>query len=107
MNPEKLKVIAEGMGYEAKIEGCITHLDELSFVLYRKPEWKSWLEYNPDTTNNDQMVEIIVKNGTHTSPVADGQWRAYSVKSKGHSIGKTINEAVCKDYYLYCMEGKK
>ena len=104
MNTEKLKVIAEGMGYTSWISD-----------IYSKPE--CWYEtgnmhefikkgrYNP-TTNNDQMVEIMEKilNSLKNIKIINftsGVNVSFGFFGDLEGEGKTINEAVCNAAYEY------
>jgi len=103
MNAEKLKIIAIGMGYEAAItESC-------DRVCYREKGNTLWFDYSPDTTNNDQMVEIMerLKIAVHfwNEEWCANRYTEIDGIEKG-SIGKTINEAVCNAAYEYFESDK-
>jgi hypothetical protein len=100
MNPEKLKVIAEGMGHtDARISGGYCIYGGLYNHFF----------YSPDTTNNDQMVEIMerlhidIKHGE--GKVFAKCWGVHPVNirhsGKSEHKGKTIQEAVCNAAYEY------
>jgi len=59
MEPEKLKQIAEGMGYEAEIRDKDFTYEHV-VIAGNSHVGIKWLKYNP-LTNNDQMVEIMEK----------------------------------------------
>jgi hypothetical protein len=93
MNTDKLKVIAEGMGYyvNPSIEEGITVDNE-----------GHWIDYAPDTSNNDQMVEIMEKLKLCVEYMADGNYRSYPAgRMCLMETGKTINEAVCNAAFEY------
>ena len=114
MNTEQLKVIAEGMGYKTRIynDACVKFKGQLQIEVETIEEdlnYYNW--YRPDTTNNDQMVEIMEKlyhqrlrlNAIYTN----GEISHYEMSTWGGvpvGSGKTINEAVCNAAYEYFKE---
>jgi len=98
MEAEKLKVIAEGMGYyiNPSMEDGIT-VDINGH----------WFDYNPDTTNNDQMVEVLTKlinlggllDSCHIKD--ENNFMIWMDNPEKRWEGKTINEAVCNAAYEY------
>lgn len=102
MDTEKLKVIAEGMGYEATIqffEGCSCYIKYKDIIDGDKDCAVTEL-YNP-LTNNDQMVEIMEKHVDAVTSVNNhlGRYRASIEQSFGY--GETYREAVCNAAYEY------
>jgi hypothetical protein len=108
MEAEQIKVIAIGMGYEfayIKVNNV--------FIL---DKFGTPILYKPDTTNNDQMVDIIVKckmlvDCTNFSDKV-GYEEDCNVLKEGSSSewvsGETINEAVCAAAYEYFnVKGKQ
>jgi len=97
MNPEQLKVIAEGMGYEV--------------VVIRDHVWYDYDEYDLTKakvyyplTNNDQMVEIMEKLARTNSleiKITLGCNPLITYDFTNYYAGKTINEAVCNAAYEY------
>ena len=104
MKPEQLKVIAEGMGYDSvEIREYETGAPS---VWVRLPCQSQSTEYRPDTTNNDQMVEIMEKLfdlGWIISKFEDKYLLTLEVvcNISTQFTGKTINEAVCNYAYEY------
>ena len=105
MEAEKLKVIAEGMGYSAVVIEA--------FDIHSKPNHVKiqpangvlrgfTLDYNP-LTNNDQMVEIMEKLKVSLLQNDDDFITAYLEIDEIYfsARGKTINEAVCNAAYEY------
>jgi len=103
MTPEKLKVIAEGMGYVELVSDNYKLKGRL--IVWNGKDIHTRQAYKPDTTNNDQMVEIMenlniqLRRQTHKPK---GLWVArieYVVNPMTVCQGKTINEAVCSTAY--------
>ena len=88
MKSEELKIIAEGMGYyvNPSMEDGVT-IDINGH----------WFDYNPDTTNDTQCMEIMERLKLSVRWQHDicyvSQTRYFA---SGVSNGKTIREAVCK-----------
>ena len=99
MNTEQLRVIAEGMGYKIhSVSDGIVFISHAGFRVNGFP-------YQPDTTNNDQMVEIMEKLEIDIEHKASGLV-AYTYKGNNEVLlysgqGKSINEAVCAAAYEY------
>ena len=94
LKPEKLKVIAEGMGYEASM-----HPNGWVYI------WidDKWIKYNP-LTNAEQCMEIMEEvKITLLYDFVLNYWSASKVKGSKRIIGegKTINEAVCNAAFEY------
>ena len=93
MKPEKLKVIAEGMGYEAEI------IDK-GFTYERlcvRSDIGALRVYKP-LTNAEQCMEIMERLDAFLNKETSG-WYCLIGLSDGR--GKTINEAVCNASYEY------
>jgi len=97
MEAEKLKIIAEGMGYEV-----ITTKFGYVEIGFKANGAKKL--YEPDTTNNDQNSELEEKLKINTRPILDF-WVA-SVRNGTTSKGKTPREARCNAAYEY-FKGEK
>ena len=102
MEPEKLKVIAEGMGYEVAIKPRnINGTVEDAVFSFHGEVW-----YDP-IINNDQMVEIMekLKVGVNYDFYRDVFlsyiYDDFGVILLSKNEGKTINEAVCNAAYEY------
>ena len=101
MKTEQLKVIAIGMDYEAWVNKDTVYVKHAGF--------QEGFPYKPDTTNNDQMVEIMEKLKANLFwPVLDNDGEtthkaSICIKPCEHVYGysKTINEAVCIAAYEY------
>jgi len=100
METKKLKVIAEGMGYKT------AHIHKGR--LFYDGSFDMPIEYEPDTTNNDQMVEIMEKFEWigFERPMGHGfvicEYRVSLMDDYAKTAkGKTINEAVCNAAYEY------
>ena len=102
MEPEKLKVIAEGMGYEVELNNGYANA-----TVYIRTLGNKIKAYRPDTTNSDQMVEIIGRfdKVEIERPMGSNGDLAVVRLTKGEKSytgkGKTINEAVCNAAYEY------
>jgi len=98
MEPEQLKVIAEGMGYELNERGYPVKYKGMEvFFLHVSDEQP----YNP-LTNNDQMVEIMERLEIDVEYTKYGVETGLIVNTKNYyGKGKTINEAVCNAAYEY------
>ena len=103
MKPEKLKVIAEGMGYEVAIKprnirGTITD----AVFNYNGEVW-----YNP-LTNAEQCMEIMEKLKLDVVWWPEQkEWSSERCIAGSSTIGytgKTITEAVCKAAYEYFIQ---
>ena len=101
LDVEKLKVIAEGMGYEkvviakdTKPHKVFKYLDDKSPTQFRRDE------YNPEN-NPAQLVEIIEKLKIHSWWNNEEKiWKAtIKLKFNYMGLGKTINEAVLQAAY--------
>jgi len=100
MEPEKLKIIAEGMGYERVVIAKDCNPPKVMKLRVRLVGFERD-EYNP-LTNNDQMVKIMEKCKICVMPHdIEVFWEAYlGYKGKIYEAnGKTINEAVCNAAY--------
>jgi len=96
MNPEQLKVIAEGMGYKCEYNSADAPMIFIHDI---------WMVYFP-ILNNDQMVEIMEKfDGDieihKTSPSLIEVALHVQFTKTYYGRGKTINEAVCNAAYEY------
>jgi hypothetical protein len=113
MNSEQLKVIAEGMGYNAINrngfiycwKGDAEYNYKPSPIRIHEPPPSNAIKYYPDTTNDTQCMEIMrkLRISLHAIP-HDGTWDAVKVNGKGDLVmanGKTINEAVCNAAFDY------
>ena len=90
MKAEKLKVIAEGMGYKiAYIVNDWVMCEAMGGMIFN---------YTPHLTNNDQLVEIMEKLGLDVI-YDQGIWK--SGRDTANYYGKTISEAVCNAAYEY------
>lgn len=111
MDIEKLKVIADGVGYETKVtpSRCAIKIFPYNYC----PELPRWKLYNP-LTNDTQCMEIIKR----FQPAIDWinkdlcQATLYIVKpladvirSEYEGRGETINEAVCNAAYEVFKDG--
>lgn len=97
MKPEKLKVIAEGMGLREP------YINIRGKMHYWCKDGREHFEYNP-LTNNDKMVEIMDKLRIEIHCDSEDWWaKPYVHMGKQHNwaLGKTINEAVCNAAYEY------
>jgi len=94
MELSKLKVIAEGMGYEIYSTVSLTRK---SIKIYIDESYE--IEYCPDTTNN--MVEIMDKALEINELVEFEKFtdKYYMVTDATTYGGKTLAEAVCKWAY--------
>ena len=108
MEVEELKVIAEGVGYEASITNKSMGGDNMWVNIKEHPLASATNIYNP-LTNNDQMVEIMerLKVAVQWSRT-DSCWisEILFLPENSDAIiydseGKTINEAVCNAAYEY------
>ena len=100
MKPEQLKVIAEGMGYkfvEVVLDGVMYNWN-IGFDEAR--------EYNPDTTNAEQCMEImerlLIEHGTiKFEKYKSGDVGMIDNWRNDYALGegKIINEAVCNAAY--------
>ena len=101
MDTEKLKIIAEGMGYEIFSNDNPRIKDRL--VVWNGKDIHTRCIYKP-LTNNDQMVEIMekLKITVRAIPNVSEDWFAepYPYGNRMGS-GKTINEAACNAAYEY------
>jgi len=99
MEPDKLKLIAEGMGYERVVIAKDCNPPKVMKLKVRLVGFERD-EYSP-LTNNNQMVEIINKTHPSIDWIDDDLWQVIihkkSVTYEGW--GKTINEAVCNAAY--------
>jgi len=101
MDTEKLKVIAEGMGYEIH-----SIHDDIVFTIHAGFRVNGF-PYQPDTTNNDQMVEIMERLKISASfRLVEKDWLTSTWGDSAQvgiirATGKTINEAVCNAAYEY------
>jgi len=95
MKSSKLKVIAEGMGYEAEIRDKDFTYEHV-VIAGNSHVGIKWLKYNP-LTNNDQMVEIIERLCPELYYDV-GEWYC-TYEDDTYVYGKTINEAVCNAAY--------
>ena len=96
MKPEQLKIIAIGMGYET----AHTHKGRLFY----DGSFDMPIEYEPDTTNNDQMVEIVdmlLDIGCAIGKEENSNNVVVYLGGEFLGEGKTINEAVCNAAYEY------
>jgi len=96
MEPEKLKVIAEGMGYRIH-----TYQNKILIDVGDS----DWVPINP-LANNDQMIEILerlLELGWTISKFEDKYLLTLEVvcNISTQFTGKTINEAVCNTTYEY------
>jgi len=97
MKPEQLKVIALGMGYKIhSIHDDIVFISHAGFRVNGFP-------YQPDTTNNDQMVEIMERLKFKLE-FSGESWDAELEKPFIYCLGKTINEAVCNAAFAFFDE---
>ena len=105
MKAEKLKVIAEGMGYKiAYIVNDWVMCEAMGGMIFN---------YTPHLTNNDQLVEIMEKLYMQTIPWQGAfpyKWHTRIFREdtnlrefvlRNEAYGKTINEAVCNAAYEY------
>jgi len=103
MEPEKLKIIAEGMGKDVRI--CDYPPAFKGKVLL----WENHKEfvYTP-LTNNDQMVEIMEKLKTNLINYSSDGWECYTnpIDPATRFKGKSVNEAVCNAAYEYFKKGE-
>jgi len=106
---EQLKVIAEGMGYEAQ---PLTNQFNGLMVIFRG-RGRIPFSYNP-LTNNDQMVEIMERLKLSTSHLINPDailatlnisFLDAEYEGDTEFEGKTIHEAVCNAAYEY-FKGK-
>ena len=93
MAPDKLKLIAEGMGYEFPSKGLP------DIIVVKGKDGHGFWNYNP-LTNAEQCMEIMAKM------LMDIDSMANHVGARVHGdrvwcTGKTINEAVCNAAYEY------
>jgi len=72
-NSEQLKVIAEGVGHEAKVTPSRCSIKTYPYGYC--PKLERWKLYNP-LTNNDQMMEIMVACGisVYVDSTGDGRY---------------------------------
>ena len=100
MKPEQLKVIAEGMGYEVQRVAD-------GWVYVKRGGFRDGFLYSPDTTNNDQMVEIMEKliEVAADKAILLTKDVEYEIEMEAEDDiyvgGKTINEAVCNAAFEY------
>jgi len=100
MNAEKLKIVAAGMGYEVHEDmGVRDGQGAICLYIYHANGTRK--EYCPDTTNNDQMVEIMEKALEINELVEFEKFtdKYYMVTDATTYGGKTLAEAVCKWAY--------
>ena len=91
MKPEELKIIAEGMGINVRVDGDYCSLEP-------KHGDTHYTAYNP-LADDTQCMEIMEKlKITLLHDFVLECWSASKVKNNNRVIGegKTINEAVCK-----------
>lgn len=103
MDAEKLKVIAEGMGYELRGSSSPYLTDRV--VVWNGKDIHTRAIYNP-LTNDSQCMEIAHKLKINTEYFKDiDEWEAWRKESDNSVLitinGKTINEAVCNAAYEY------
>ena len=108
ITPEKLKVIAEGMGYNAvikprNIRGSVSD----AVWLVDREEW-----YEPHLTNAEQCMEIMEKLEVNVLFISKCLWQAvvgldFGMTGGVDGRGKTINEAVCNAAYEYFKESRE
>lgn len=102
MQPEELKIIAEGMGYEVHLEMGVRN-NQGMMCLYIHHANGTRTEYAPDTTNDTQCMEIMKELKTDIEYwYRLDEWEANPRRDEIPKRGKTINEAVCKaalEYY--------
>lgn len=97
MNSEKLKVIAEGMGYtwfDVSSDGLITDIKGWSAC--SKPV--SSLGYKPDTIRTDQMIDIMERLfdiGCAIAKEDDSNNVVIYLNGEFMGEGETTREAVC------------
>ena len=104
MTPEQLKVIAEGMGYEI----ICPKNDIKRFTVWDGEDMHTRCKYNPDTTNNDQMIEIMDGLKYNLKFFDDtNEWVIFDKTRYCVGTGKTINKAVCNAAYEYFSEKDK
>jgi len=98
MEAEKLKLIAEGMGYTN------VFISEESGLLFGAApnEGQTFGVYHPDE-NNDQMVEIMERLKFKLE-FSGESWDAELEKPFIYCLGKTINEAVCNAAFAFFDE---
>ena len=97
LKPEKLKVIAEGMGYQASNFYWPSYSGKIKYITVKGKE------YNP-LTNAEQCMEIMEEvKITLLYDFVLNYWSASKVKGSKRIIGegKTINEAVCNAAFEY------
>ena len=110
MEPEKLKVIAEGMpdGRPVEIDedGCVWYVNYPPTTTVGSGYKVFAVQYNP-LTNNDQCMEIMEKLHTWVTWPFHKHSCEILISKEGKSYigkGKTINEAVCNAAYEYFKE---
>jgi len=95
MEAEKLKVIAEGMGYETERVKSNAGCDWVDIII----DGYIAVKYSP-LTNNDQMVEIMERLLDIESVLEVERSLALdNTRFVNGCSGKTINEAVCNAAY--------
>jgi len=101
MNAEKLKVIAEGIGYESVViaKDCtphkvMKHAEGTMGTLCRRDD------YNP-LTDNDQMVEIMERLKISLHFDESDRWYICINGSSVAGFSDSINEGVCNAAYEY------
>ena len=103
MNHEQLKVIAEGIGYEAKATTFRCSIKTFPYAY--APNLPKWVLYDP-RKNDSRLVELLIK-------LIDSGWcipkrknsLTYTLGAYSKTIyeveGKTFSEAVCNAGFFH------